>query len=155
RAFDDADAKKTAVQTQGSGIIRRLSSIATQLWSETMEKKLLLTTSALGGLLILPVAGYISWTMMHDPRMLAGDQQAPAMIGAQPPQVDEPKPVQPQPLPMVEPAAPSQPAVKQAPLARQIEALSSSKTVGQAGTAAEKPVAMAPMPAPAVEMAQD
>ncbi len=155
RAFDDADAKKTAVQTQGSGIIRRLSSIATHLWSETMEKKLLLTTSALGGLLILPVAGYISWTMMHDPRMLAGDQQAPAMIGAQPPQVDEPKPVQPQPLPMVEPAAPSQPAVKQAPLARQIEALSSSKTVGQAGTAAEKPVAMAPMPAPAVEMAQD
>ncbi|MFJ7354725.1 von Willebrand factor type A domain-containing protein [Phyllobacterium sp. NPDC097923] len=155
RAFDDADAKKTAVQTQGSGIIRRLSSIATQLWSETMEKKLLLTTSALGGLLILPVAGYISWTMMHDPRMLAGNQQAPAMIGAQPPQVDEPKPVQPQPLPMVEPAAPSQPAVKQAPLARQIEALSSSKTVGQAGTAAEKPVAMAPMPAPAVEMAQD
>lgn len=155
RAFDNADAKKTAVQTQGSGIIRRLSSIATQLWSETMEKKLLLTTSALGGLLILPVAGYISWTMMHDPRMLAGDPQAPVTIEAQPPQVDEPKPVQPQPLPMVEPAAPSQPAVKQAPLARQIEALSSSKTVGQAGTAAEKPVAMAPMPAPAVEMAQD
>ncbi|MBN9136512.1 MAG: VWA domain-containing protein, partial [Phyllobacterium sp.] len=80
RAFDNADAKKTAVQTQGSGIIRRLSSIATQLWSETMEKKLLLTTSALGGLLILPVAGYISWTMMHDPRMLAGDPQAPVTI---------------------------------------------------------------------------
>jgi len=155
RAFDDADAKKTAVQTQGSGFVRRLSSIATQLWSETMEKKLLLTTSALGGLLILPVAGYISWNMMHDPRMLAGDQQAPVTIEAQQPQVDEPKPVQPQPLPAVEPAAPSQPAVKQAPLARQIEALSSSKTVGQASSAAEKPVAMAPMPAPAVEMAQD
>ncbi|MBZ3692606.1 VWA domain-containing protein [Phyllobacterium calauticae] len=155
RAFDDADAKKTAVQTQGSGFVRRLSSIATQLWSETMEKKLLLTTSALGGLLILPVAGYISWTMMHDPRMLAGDQQAPVTIEAPPPQVDEPKPVQPQPLPTVEPAAPSQPAVKQAPLARQMEALSSSKTVGQASPAAEKPVAMAPMPAPAVEMAQD
>jgi Ca-activated chloride channel homolog len=155
QAFDNADAKKTAVQTQGSGFVRRLSSIATQLWSETMEKKLLLTTSALGGLLILPVAGYISWTMMHDPRMLAGDQQAPVTIEAQPPQVDEPKPVQPQPLPMVEPAARSQPAVKQAPLARQIEALSSSKIVGQAGQAAEKPVAMAPMPAPAVEMAQN
>lgn len=155
RAFDNADAKKTAVQTQGSGFVRRLSSIATQLWSETMEKKLLLTTSALGGLLILPVAGYISWTMMHDPRMLAGEQQAPVTIEAQPPQVDEPKPVQPQPLPRVEPAAPSQPAVKQAPLARQIEALSSSKTVGQASPAAEKPVAMAPTPAPAVEMAQD
>lgn len=120
-----------------------------------MEKKLLLTTSALGGLLILPVAGYISWTVMHDPRMLVGDQQAPVTIEAQPPQVDEPKPVQPQPLPTVEPVARSQPAVKQAPLARQIEALSSSKTVGQAGPAAEKPVAMAPMPAPAVEMAQD
>jgi len=155
QAFDNADAKKTAVQTQGSGFVRRLSSIATQLWSETMEKKLLLTTSALGGLLILPVAGYVSWTMMHDPRMLAGDQQAPVTIEAQPPQVGEPKPVQPQPLPRVEPAAPSQPAVKQAPLARQIEALSSSKTVGQASPAAEKPVAMAPMPAPAVEMAQD
>lgn len=155
QAFDNADAKKTAVQTQGSGFVRRLSSIATQLWSETMEKKLLLTTSALGGLLILPVAGYISWNMMHDPRMLAGDQQAPVTIEAQPPQVDEPKPVQPQPLPRVEPAAPSQPAVKQAPLARQIEALSSSKTAGQASPAAEKPVAMAPMPAPAVEMAQD
>lgn len=155
QAFDNADAKKTAVQTQGSGFVRRLSSVATQLWSETMEKKLLLTTSALGGLLILPVAGYISWTMMHDPRMLAGDQQAPVTIEAQPPQVDEPKPVQPQPLPRVEPAARSQPAVKQAPLARQIEALSSSKTVGQASPAAEKPVAMAPMPAPAVEMAQD
>jgi Ca-activated chloride channel family protein len=155
QAFDNADAKKTAVQTQGSGFVRRLSSIATQLWSETMEKKLLLTTSALGGLLILPVAGYVSWTMMHDPRMLAGDQQAPVTIEAQPPQVDEPKPVQPQPLPMVEPAARSQPAVKQAPLARQIEALSSSKTVGQASPAAEKPVAMVPMPAPAVEMAQD
>ncbi|WP_288192467.1 VWA domain-containing protein [uncultured Phyllobacterium sp.] len=155
RAFDDADAKKTAVQTQGSGFVRRLSSIATQLWSETMEKKLLLTTSALGGLLILPVAGYISWNIMHDPRMLAGDQQAPVTIEAQPPQVDEPKPVQPQPLPTVEPAAPRQPAVKQAPLARQIEALSSSKTVGQASPAAEKPVAMAPMPAPAVDMARD
>lgn len=155
QAFDQTEAKKTSEQTQGSGIIRRLSSIATQLWSETMEKKLLLTTSALGGLLILPVAGYISWTMMHDPRMLAGDQQAPVTIEAQQPQVDEPKPVQPQPLPRVEPAAPSQPAVKQAPLARQIEALSSSKIVGQAGPAAEKPVATAPMPAPAVEMAQD
>lgn len=147
RAFDTADAKNTAVQTQGSGFIRRLSSIATQLWSETMEKKLLLSTSALGGLLILPIAGYVSWNMMHDPRMLAGDQQAPVTIAAQPPQVDEPKP-----LPTVEPAAPSPLPVKRAPLAGQVEALSSSKTIGQA---AEKPVPAAPMPAPAVEMAQD
>lgn len=123
-----------------------------------MEKKFLLSTSALGGLLILPIAGYLSWNMMHDPRMLTGDQ-APATTEARAPQVDEPRTVLPEPSvapatrPMVEPAAPSQPVTRQAPLARQVEALSSSKTIGQAGQAAEKPVA--PSPAPAVDMARD
>ncbi|QND53547.1 hypothetical protein HB779_17850 [Phyllobacterium sp. 628] len=77
-----------------------------------MEKKLLLSTSALAGLLILPIAGYMTWNMMHDPRMLTGDQPKDETTISQPPlAAAQPQPAQPLSLPQpVEPLAKPAPA---------------------------------------------
>ncbi|MBA8878589.1 vWA domain-containing protein [Phyllobacterium myrsinacearum] len=156
QAFDQADAKKTSEQTQGSGFIRRLSSIATQLWSETMEKKFLLSTSALGGLLILPIAGYLTWNMMHDPRMLTGDQTQDETTISQPPLAA----AQQQPA---EPVVPSRPVVeplaKPAPAERRVAAPQTAKQqsapVMKEQAAAGAPAVVSQPSSATVDLAQD
>jgi len=58
--------KKFATAPQGSETSRRQSSIATALWSLFMSRKLMLASSALATLLIVPTAGYITFSMIND-----------------------------------------------------------------------------------------
>jgi Ca-activated chloride channel homolog len=63
-AFENAEKTSTAPQGNESG--RRQSSIATKLWSLFMSRKLMLASSALATLLIVPTAGYIAFNMIND-----------------------------------------------------------------------------------------
>jgi Ca-activated chloride channel homolog len=58
--------KKFVSATQGKNETHRQSSIATKLWSLFMSRKLLLASSALATLLIVPAAGYITIGMIND-----------------------------------------------------------------------------------------
>jgi Ca-activated chloride channel family protein len=57
---------KFSVAPQGSETTHRQSSIATALWSLFMSRKLMLASSALATLLIVPTAGYITIGMIND-----------------------------------------------------------------------------------------
>ena len=61
RAFDE---EKTSAAAQGSARRPRLSDRALKLWSEIMHKRLL-STSALAGLIALPIAGYATFHLMQ------------------------------------------------------------------------------------------
>lgn len=61
-AFDDAEKYQTA--PQGSDAGRRHSSIGNTLWSMFMSRKLMLASSALATLLVVPAAGYVTYQMV-------------------------------------------------------------------------------------------
>ncbi|MGV3552010.1 vWA domain-containing protein [Rhizobium sp.] len=63
-AFENAE--KIAAAPQGSESGRRQSSIATTLWSLFMSRKLMLASSALATLLVVPAAGYVTYQMISD-----------------------------------------------------------------------------------------
>ena len=58
--------EKNATAPQGSEAGRRQSSIATTLWSLFMSRKLMLASSALATLLVVPAAGYVTYQMIND-----------------------------------------------------------------------------------------
>ena len=58
--------KKFVTATQGREQTHRQSSIATRLWSMFMSRKMMLASSALATLLIVPAAGYITIGMIND-----------------------------------------------------------------------------------------
>lgn len=58
--------KKNVTATQGREQDLRQSSIATKLWSMFMSRKMMLASSALATLLIVPAAGYITIGMLND-----------------------------------------------------------------------------------------
>ena len=63
-AFENAE--KNVLAPQGSSPGRRQSSIATNLWSLFMSRKLMLASSALATLLVVPAAGYVTYQMIND-----------------------------------------------------------------------------------------
>lgn len=63
-AFETQEKNATAPQGHESG--RRQSSIATTLWSLFMSRKLMLASSALATLLVVPAAGYVTYQLIHD-----------------------------------------------------------------------------------------
>lgn len=76
RSFDAAaDVKNTA--TQGIAANGRLTHIAASIWSRLMKQRLM-AGSALATLMILPVAGYVSWHMTQDMRL--GGAGAPVSV---------------------------------------------------------------------------
>ena len=58
--------EKNAAAPQGTGEGRRQSSIATKLWSMFMSRKMMLASSALATLLIVPAAGYVTFDLVKD-----------------------------------------------------------------------------------------
>ena len=58
--------EKNAAAPQGTEEGRRQSSIATKLWSLFMSRKLMLASSALATLLIVPAAGYVTLNLVRD-----------------------------------------------------------------------------------------
>ncbi len=67
-ALNSFDAEqKNMSPTQGSSGQRRLTSIVKELWSRFMEKKLI-AAPAIAGMLMVPLAGYISWEFINDRR---------------------------------------------------------------------------------------
>jgi len=69
RAFDDA--QKSDPATQGSMAGERLTDRTIRFWREIMQKKLV-ATPALAGLVALPVAGYVTWQMLDEFRLVTG-----------------------------------------------------------------------------------
>lgn len=65
--------EKTATAPQGNEAGRRQSSIATTLWSLFMSRKMMLASSALATLLIVPAAGYITFNLINDRTILLTD----------------------------------------------------------------------------------
>ena len=63
-AYDDA-AKKNNEATQGSANGWRLTDRTIRFWREMMQKKLV-ATPAIAGLLVLPAAGYLSWSLIDE-----------------------------------------------------------------------------------------
>ena len=63
-AFEAAE--KDAAVPQGTEDGRRQSSIATKFWSLFMSRKLMLASSALATLLIVPAAGYVTLNLVRD-----------------------------------------------------------------------------------------
>jgi Ca-activated chloride channel family protein len=63
-AFENSE--KTATTPQGSESGRRQSSIATTLWSLFMSRKMMLASSALATLLVVPAAGYVTYQMINE-----------------------------------------------------------------------------------------
>ncbi|MCB1451163.1 MAG: VWA domain-containing protein [Nitratireductor sp.] len=62
-AFDQAADEKISIQTQGSGMGERLKSSANRNWRNFMTRNRLATSTALATVLILPLAGYLTWTV--------------------------------------------------------------------------------------------
>ncbi|MEZ5870537.1 MAG: VWA domain-containing protein [Nitratireductor sp.] len=62
-AFEKAGEEKKPAATQGSGFAGRLISSATRNWSDFMTRNRLATSTALATVLIVPLAGYLTWTV--------------------------------------------------------------------------------------------
>jgi Ca-activated chloride channel family protein len=77
-AFENAE--KNAAAPQGSSPERRQSSIATTLWSLFMSRKLLLASSALATLLVVPAAGYVTYQMITDRSIILTEE--PVVVDA-------------------------------------------------------------------------
>src|SRR5690349_23640282 len=65
--------KKFATAPQGNEERHRQSSIATALWSLFMSRKLMLASSALATILIVPTAGYVTYQMINDRTIVLTD----------------------------------------------------------------------------------
>lgn len=65
--------EKNAAAPQGTTDGRRQSSIATTLWSLIMSRKMMLASSALATLLIVPTAGYIALNLVNDRTIILTD----------------------------------------------------------------------------------
>jgi Ca-activated chloride channel family protein len=63
-AFETAEKNLTATQGNASG--HRQSFIATTLWSLFMSRKMMLASSALATLLVVPAAGYVTYSLIND-----------------------------------------------------------------------------------------
>lgn len=81
RAFDEADAQKDPAATQGSRENGRLSHIVTTIWSKLMKQRLM-AGSALATLMILPVAGYVSWQIAQNAQFVGGGAPAATEIAS-------------------------------------------------------------------------
>jgi Ca-activated chloride channel homolog len=63
-AFEAAEKNATVPQGKQSG--RRQSSIATTLWSLFMSRKMMLASSALATLMVVPAAGYVTYQLINE-----------------------------------------------------------------------------------------
>jgi Ca-activated chloride channel family protein len=63
-AFEEAEKNLAAPQGKAEG--QRQSSIATKLWSLFMSRKMMLASSALATLLVIPAAGYVTYNLVQD-----------------------------------------------------------------------------------------
>ena len=71
-AFENAEKNSGAPQGSESG--RRQSSIATTLWSLFMSRKMMLASSALATLLVVPAAGYVTYQLINDQTIILTDE---------------------------------------------------------------------------------
>ncbi|MGL4489434.1 MAG: YfbK domain-containing protein [Rhizobiaceae bacterium] len=67
----DASAKNNVKATKGTGVLVRLSRIATQTWSHTMNAKYL-TGSALATVIIAPIVGISAYQIMNERNQVPG-----------------------------------------------------------------------------------
>jgi Ca-activated chloride channel family protein len=77
-AFGTSEKTEDAPQGNESG--RRQSSIATTLWSMFMSRKLMLASSALATLLVVPAAGFITYQMVNDGSVALTSQPATSTV---------------------------------------------------------------------------
>ena len=83
-AFENSE--KTATAPQGSEAGHRQSSIATTLWSLFMSRKMMLASSALATLLVVPAAGYVTYQMINERTIIL--TQEPVVVDTKTPADD-------------------------------------------------------------------
>ncbi|MCB1428317.1 MAG: von Willebrand factor type A domain-containing protein, partial [Nitratireductor sp.] len=74
-AYDESFRQNNSPSTQGSGLGERLKSSANQHWRNFMTRNRLATSTALATVLIVPLAGYLTWSVTG--------QNAPQEISSQ------------------------------------------------------------------------
>jgi Ca-activated chloride channel family protein len=83
-AFENQEKNATAPQGTESG--RRQSSIATTLWSLFMSRKMMLASSALATLLVVPAAGYVTYQLINERTIILTEE--PVVIDTRKPADD-------------------------------------------------------------------